>query len=45
MCIRDRFEIALDYTFYDEAYPENDLDNILKDDPLKMCIRDSFYDI
>ena len=29
-----RFEIALDYTFYDEAYPENDLDNILKDDPL-----------
>lgn len=29
-----QFEIALDYTFYDKAYPENNLDTILKDNPL-----------
>ena len=29
-----QFEIALDYTFYDEAYPENNLDSILKKDPI-----------
>lgn len=29
-----QFELRLDYTFYDEAYPENNLDNILKDNPM-----------
>lgn len=29
-----QFQIELDYTFYDKAYPENNLDTILKDNPL-----------
>lgn len=33
-----QFEIALDYTFYDEAYPENNLDIILKTNPLDSSL-------
>lgn len=29
-----QFQIGLDYSLYDEAYPENNLDNILKNNPI-----------
>lgn len=40
-----QFEIALEYTFYDEVYPENNLDYILKDNPLDDSFIQELKDI
>ena len=51
MCIRDRydarkqvphgqFQIELDYSLNDTAYPENNLDSVLEDNPLKGDLAD-----
>lgn len=40
-----QFELSLDYTFYDEAYPENNLDSILKDNPLNSNLIDRIREI
>lgn len=40
-----QFEIAFEYTFYDEVYPENNLDYILKDNPLDDSFIQELKDI
>lgn len=34
--LHGQFEISLDYTFFDQVYPENNLDVILSDNPLNQ---------